>query len=132
VARKTLSAKTVATTKPPKQGRLELFDTVRPGLALRITPAGVRSWSLMYRVGGKLRRDTRWRHCRQRSARRFITLYARERRWSDLERILTREIVSQWESRPIGEITRRDALDLLATVKDRAPVRAGSGKPECG
>jgi integrase len=49
----------------PKAGRrLELFDGPGgvPGLALRITPRGVKSWSLMLRVAGKQRRVTLGRY----------------------------------------------------------------------
>ena len=33
--------------------RLEAFDTLTPGLALRITEGGKKSWSVMYRVAGR-------------------------------------------------------------------------------
>jgi integrase len=38
--------------------RKSYFDTKCPGLCLRVTPAGVKSWSLMYRAGRRLRRLT--------------------------------------------------------------------------
>jgi integrase len=166
VARKTLTEKSVASTTPPKSGRLEVFDTVVPGLCCRITEHGGRSFSLMYRFAGKLRRDTLGAYPRLRltaareKARRaleqvgqgkdpraelaeqaaaqkrreantvgaiaeqFVELYASERRRTDLERILDPEVVTSWGDRPISNITRADALDALATVKRRPPVRA--------
>lgn len=39
----------VRAIKPPASGRLELVDIRCPGLALRVTPAGVRSWCLRFR-----------------------------------------------------------------------------------
>lgn len=39
--------------RPPKAGRLELADEVCPGLVLRITPRGVRSFSVAYKVPGE-------------------------------------------------------------------------------
>ena len=36
-----------ATTKPPKT-RTDYFDEVLPGLALRVTPQGHRSWSYLF------------------------------------------------------------------------------------
>lgn len=39
----------VRSIKPPPSGRLELADIRCPGLALRITPAGVRSWCFRFR-----------------------------------------------------------------------------------
>ena len=38
----------------PQAGkRLEIFDELAPGLALRVTEAGRKSWSVMYRVAGR-------------------------------------------------------------------------------
>lgn len=44
--------------KPPARGRVEYFDAVFGGLALRVTDRGHKSWSLFYRIGGRLRRFT--------------------------------------------------------------------------
>ncbi len=46
--------------RPVPGKRVELYDGAGgvPGLALRITERGVKSWSLYYRVGGRLRRLT--------------------------------------------------------------------------
>jgi integrase len=44
--------------RPPKNGRLEIWDTKTPGLCLRISANGAASWSLRYRPrngGGKQR-----------------------------------------------------------------------------
>ena len=38
---------------PVEGKRLEVFDTLTPGLALRITEGGKKSWSVMYRVAGR-------------------------------------------------------------------------------
>jgi hypothetical protein len=35
--------------KSPKMGRLEFSDALVPGLSLRVTQSGKKSWSLMYR-----------------------------------------------------------------------------------
>ena len=45
-----LTTKTVDNKKPPKSGRLELWDAVVPGLGLRITDKDARTWCLMYRA----------------------------------------------------------------------------------
>jgi integrase len=48
----------VAEAEPPASGRLELWDSELPGFGLRITPAGQRSWQVMYRIEGRKRRLT--------------------------------------------------------------------------
>jgi integrase len=48
--------------KPPASGRLEYFDASFPGLALRITSEGGKSWCVFYRIGGRLRRYTLGRY----------------------------------------------------------------------
>jgi integrase len=48
----------VERAKPPAHGRVEYFDAAFPGLALRITDNGGKSWSIFYRVNGRLRRFT--------------------------------------------------------------------------
>src|SRR6187402_2349030 len=53
-----LTARDVETLKPERGKRVEVFDTVVHGLALRITESGHKSWSVHYRVAGKLRRHT--------------------------------------------------------------------------
>jgi integrase len=44
--------------KSPEHGQLEVFDTGFPGLALRLAHGGSRSWTMVYRHGGKLKRIT--------------------------------------------------------------------------
>lgn len=48
----------VERAKPPARGRAEYFDASFPGLALRITDKGAKSWSVFYRLNGRLRRFT--------------------------------------------------------------------------
>lgn len=44
--------------RPPATGRVEYFDTQLPAFGLRISATGRKSWIVMYRVGGKLVRET--------------------------------------------------------------------------
>ena len=53
---KALTDRVVANAKPPKSGRVELWDAELPGFGLRISSAGRRSWQVMYRVDGRKRR----------------------------------------------------------------------------
>jgi integrase len=48
----------VERAKPPARGRVEYFDASFPGLALRVTDKGAKSWSVFYRFHGRLRRLT--------------------------------------------------------------------------
>jgi integrase len=48
----------VERAKPPTRGRIEYFDAAFPGLALRITESGSKSWCAFYRYKGRLRRLT--------------------------------------------------------------------------
>ncbi len=58
-----LTALAVAKASAPQQGRLELWDAVLPGLGLRITNKGAKSWTVLYRVpGGRQRRATLGRY----------------------------------------------------------------------
>jgi integrase len=45
-------------TRPPATGRMEIFDTVLPSFGIRITATDTRSWFVMTRVAGTLRRIT--------------------------------------------------------------------------
>lgn len=55
---KALTELFVERVKLPVQGRIEYFDAAFGGLALRVTDKGHKSWSLHYRMGGRLRRFT--------------------------------------------------------------------------
>jgi integrase len=44
--------------KPPKVGQLDVFDKGYPGLAMRLSYGGKRSWVYFYRINGRLRRMT--------------------------------------------------------------------------
>jgi len=48
----------VERVNPPARGRIEYFDASFGGLALRVTQAGGKSWSVFYRFHGRLRRLT--------------------------------------------------------------------------
>jgi integrase len=55
---KQLTAAYVERVKPPASGRVEHFDTLVPGLGLRVTERGHKSWSFTYRIDGRSRRLT--------------------------------------------------------------------------
>lgn len=52
----------VERVKPPGSGSVEYFDASWPGLSLRVTKGGAKSWCLFYRLNGRLRRFTLGRY----------------------------------------------------------------------
>ncbi|MPY75292.1 MAG: tyrosine-type recombinase/integrase [Alphaproteobacteria bacterium] len=54
----TLTPKAVENAKPPKSGYLEIFDAAMPGMCLRITATGAKSYILTTRINGKQTRIT--------------------------------------------------------------------------
>jgi integrase len=54
--KKALTAASVKRVKPPAKGQVEIFDKGYPGLALRISYGGQKTWSAFYRLHGKLHR----------------------------------------------------------------------------
>ncbi|MFM9844001.1 MAG: tyrosine-type recombinase/integrase, partial [Dongiaceae bacterium] len=55
---------------------------------------------------------------------KFIAKHAAQRRWGELERVIRRDVIPAWGTRPVADITRRDVMDLLDTIAERAPVQA--------
>lgn len=53
-----LTATAVEKLNPPATGRKDVYDAEVPGLVLRLSSSGVKSWSFTYRVEGKPRRLT--------------------------------------------------------------------------
>ena len=47
---------------PAPRTRIEIFDLLTPGLAIRVTPTGHKSWTLLYRHQGRHRRLTLGRY----------------------------------------------------------------------
>lgn len=56
--RRTLTDKGVERLAPPPAGRVDLFDAVLPGFALRVSASGVKSFVVFYRINGRQRRYT--------------------------------------------------------------------------
>jgi integrase len=159
----------VERVKPPTQGRVEYFDAVFGGLALRVTDRGHKSWSLHCRLSGRLRRFTLGTYPaikpsqarreasaalervrlgfdpgEEKKARRLIALpesdtftllvqdyLERSRRnmapstFKEAKRVLEREAVSAWRSRPAASITRGDVNRIIDAITMRgAEVQA--------
>jgi integrase len=77
--RRKLTDKLIQSLQPPKQGRLELADTLEPGLALRVTEDDRRSWAVRCWTGPKEKRVQRritLGHPRERDGQPILTLAA--------------------------------------------------------
>ena len=61
MATQNLTVRTIEALKPA-QARYEVFDALTPGLAIRVTTSGHKSWVLFYRHHGRLRRLTLGRY----------------------------------------------------------------------
>jgi integrase len=153
-----LTELSVARIKPPKSGRLEVWDSTLPAFGLRVTSAGARSYAVALRKPGA-KHPSRIKigepgsmaladaHTKARELMadpsglepqeqaepdtvaaviaEFITRdqKPRNRHWREVEGILKREL-APWLERPIQSITRRDVIERLDAIADRAPVRA--------
>ncbi len=54
--RHNLTARFIDSIKPLAEGRIEYWDASTPGFGLRVAPSGRKTWVVMYRAGGRLRR----------------------------------------------------------------------------
>lgn len=61
MATQNLTVRSIEGLKPAGT-RYEVFDALTPGLAIRVTPSGHKSWVLLYRHHGRLRRLTLGRY----------------------------------------------------------------------
>ena len=159
-----LTARTVASAAPPQRGQTEIYDRGYPGLALRISYGGGKSFTTFYHTGGKHRRMTlgiwpamslaeardAWRQVREAVARGEDPARAKQGRkpsssfdvvveeWlkrdqsrnrdstqRQVQLIVANELMPAWTGRAVGDIGKRDVLDLLDGICDRgAPIMA--------
>jgi integrase len=157
--KRALTDATVRRLKAPTDGQIDVFDQGYPGLALRLSHGGRRTFVYFYRHGGKLRRMSlgtfpaislseareAWRGAREdvakgrdpaidlkrpRAATDFKNVadewlrrdQAKNRSRHTVERILNKDVVPAWGHRNIGDIGRRDCLDLIDGIVDRGAV----------
>ena len=157
--KKALTDAAVKRIKPPAAGQVDFFDQGYPGLALRVSYGGGRSFVFFYRMGGRLRRMTlgtypamslaeareAWRGARQDAAtgrdpsqaRKYGTgatdfrnvaaqWILRDQAKNKSRRIVARlidvNVLPAWEHRKVGDIGRRDVLDVIDAIVDRGAV----------
>lgn len=122
---------------PPKTGRVSYHDTHQPGLALRVSASGQKTWSVVYWVGGRQVRETlgtvveipnvaaaRARAlASQTSARAGINPVAERRVATERAAANTLAgavVLPRWGDRPLVGIAKADVLELL---NDKAGTR---------
>jgi integrase len=144
-------------SKAPPGRRIERFDAGAPGLCLRVTEKGVKSWSVYYRLNGKHKRKTigAWpavgvaearekareikaqskegidpnakrRHQDHKGPKTFgdiVEDYFKRatsglRRGWEIERIVKRELMPEWGSRPASEIMPEDVIEVTERLLD--------------
>ena len=151
----------MARLKLPATGQLDVYDRGYPGLFLRLSYGGTRTFSMAYRFGDQQRRISlgiwpamelgeareAWRAIREKVSRGIDPAIQDEPRQKDefrevaaewlkrdqadnrshgaVVRLFNRDVLPYWQHKPIAEITRRDALELIDRVVDRgSPVMA--------
>jgi len=148
--------------KPPAKGQIDTFDEGYPGLALRLSYGGGKTFVYFYKIGGRLRRMSlgrypsttlaeareAWRRARQDAQRGIDPSTARkqetgatdfprvleelikrdqsENRTKDaIKRLIEKDAMPAWKHRQVGDLDRRDVLDVIDAVVDRgSPVTA--------
>ena len=153
---KHLTAKSVEQLKPPATGQVDYFDAGYPGLALRLSYAGTRTWTYFYRWRGKQKRLTlgpldlaeardAWRDAREKLARGvepttrttvespdnfeavvndWLKRDQSENRSGEGERYMRKHAIPAWGSLKIGDIGRRQVMDLIDGIADRGKLTA--------
>lgn len=146
----------------PDKGQVDYFDEKTTGLGLRVSTSGRKTWFVMYRHAGRLRRYTIGTYptlgladAREKGkellneaakgadpattkqvnrgaptfgevANQYIELYAKpnKRSWKEDQRILDYDLLPKWKNVKAHDIKRRDIINLLDIVVQRAPIQA--------
>ena len=142
--------------------RYEVFDALVPGLAVRVSAAGRKTFTLYYRHHRRMRRVGlgRYPDVLLEKARKIATqhrgrifngpdpagekqtehaqddntvqalyeLYRSRkekvlRSWSEVRRILEKEVLPSWRHRPVTDIRRRDIRELVECKAQTAPIQ---------
>lgn len=132
-----------------KRKRYLVYDTSVPGLAVRVSPKGKKTFVVVGRFNGNKhptrrslgvfgrvsleRARDKARHAYKDPhssdtfgdvAERYFHHIQRQRRGSESERCIRRELLPQWGSRPISSITKRDMIAAVDAVKSRGSPSA--------
>lgn len=142
--------------------RYEVFDTHVPGLAIRVSASGRKTFTLYYRHRGRMRRIGLGRYpdvslekarklaIQQRgrildgadpagekqaehahddhTVQALYELYRSRkekvlRSWSEVRRIMEKEVLPRWRHRRVADIRRRDVRELVEEKAQTAPIQ---------
>jgi hypothetical protein len=142
--------------------RYEVFDAHVPGLAIRVSASGRKTFTLYYRHRGRMRRVGlgRYPDVTLEKARKLATqqrgrildgadpagekhaehahddhtvqalydLYRSRkekalRSWSEVRRIMEKEVLPRWRHRRVADIRRRDIRELVEEKAQTAPIQ---------
>jgi len=143
--------------------RFEVFDALVPGLAVRVSASGRKSFTLYYRHQGRMRRlglgrypDVLLAEARKaatqhrgrifdgadpaaekqaeqshnaQTVQALYDLYRAQhektlRSWSEVRRIMEREVLPVWRHRRVVDLRRRDIRELVERKARTAPIQA--------
>jgi integrase len=124
LVKRSLTDAAVKRLKPPAKGQIDLFDQGYPGLALRISYGGGKTFVYFYKIGGRLRRMSlgrypstslseareAWRKARQDAQKGRDPSTARKRETGATD---FRRVFDEWLKRDQGENRTVDAVRRL-------------------
>jgi hypothetical protein len=146
-----LTAVAVERIKPPAAGQTDYFDRGFPGLVLRVSHGGSKTWTFIYRLNGRQHRMTLGRYPvlslrDAREAQKRVTVgesptlppradaflailtewlrrdQADNRSAAEVKRAIERDVVPVWRDRRIDTLTRRDVIEVIDAVADRGSL----------
>ncbi len=122
MARTRLTELGVSKLSPPASGRTEVFDAALPGFGVRVTSGGVRSFFVMTRVRGTLKRVTLGKHpAWKRAEARTVARDAMVKAQRGEDPSAAKRAARRPAERPVEQVI----VDYIA----RAPKRRAAGAP---
>src|SRR5688572_4973627 len=135
----------------PKRKRYLVYDSIFPGLAVRVSPKGKKTYVMVGRFNGNKHPTRRSLgvvgritvECARDKARnvhrdpqpgstdtfgqvaeRYFQHIERLRRSEEVERCIRRDLFPTWENKVLSSITKRDVITIVDTVKARGKPSA--------
>jgi integrase len=137
----------LVTDLPAKRKRYVVYDSTIPSLGVRVSPRGRKTFIVVGRFNGN-KHPTRRKlgvvgkltidQARERAlkfdarpsdkfgsvAEQYFEHIKRQRRAEEVERCIRRDLMTRWESKAIGSITKADVREVVEAVKARGKLGA--------